>query len=309
VTLTIRDAATSTKYRTTRTISDRAKRGGKPVLVTSSRRPVKREDLREAIHNLTGKTVSSYRIAAKIGSGGMGIVYRAKDLRLQRHVALKFTSGDNLTEETLYESIRREARAGSVLNHPNVCTVYEIGEFQGLPFIVMELLEGQTLKQRIQRALPLEWFLHIGIQICEGLEALHSRGIVHRDIKPSNIFITAAGLVKIFDFSLAMRVRANRETQGHHKSQQRPCFDTGSILGTPVYMSPEHMAGEPVDARTDLYSLGVVFDEMQLALTRDTPSPLAQLIESALEGDRQLRCQHASDICAGLKRIQRDLHF
>lgn len=196
-----------------------------------------------------------------------------------------------------------------MLNHPNVCTVYEVGEFQGLPFIVMELLEGQTLKQRIQRPLTLEQFLDIGIQICEGLEALHSRGIVHRDIKPSNIFITAAGLVKIFDFSLAVRVSANRDPQGHHNIQRNPCCGSGSILGTPVYMSPEHMAGEPVDSRTDLYSLGIVFDEMQLALARDTPPPLAQLIESALEGDRQLRSQHASDICAGLKLIQRDLRL
>jgi len=241
----------------------------------------------------------------------MGVVYRAKDIRLHRYVALKFALNDGLTNETLYESTRREARAGSALNHPNVCTVYEIGEFQGLPFIVMELLEGQTLKERIQRPLTLERFLHIGIQICEGLEALHSRGIVHRDIKPSNIFVTAADRVKIFDFSLALnnRLPTRPKGPGRDTTQRLVSCDSGSILGTPVYMSPEHMAGEPVDTRTDLYSLGIVFDEMQLALGRETPSSLAQLIESALEGDRELRCQHASDIGAGLKRILRDLQL
>ena len=224
--------------------------------------------------------------------------------------ALKFISGDNLTTETLYESIRREARAGSVLNHPNVCTVYEIGEFQGLPFIVMELLEGQTLKERIRQPLTLERFLHIAIQLCDGLDALHSRGIVHRDIKPSNIFITAADRVKIFDFSLALnRLATRKKGPGRDMPQRRVWSDSGSILGTPVYMSPEHMAGEPVDTRTDLYSLGIVFDEMQLALGRETPSALAQLIESALEGDRELRCQNASDMRAALKRIQRDLQL
>jgi serine/threonine protein kinase len=256
--------------------------------------------------------VSIYRIARKIGSGGMGIVYLAKDLRLRRHVALKFVSSDNLTAEMPYECMLREARAGSALNHPNVCAVYDIGEFQGLPFIVMELLEGQTLKQRLQQALTLQQFLHIAIQICEGLDAVHSRSIVHRDIKPSNIFITAAGLVKVFDFSLAVRVSTlatNREARSLNKTQRHVWCDYGSILGTPVYMSPEHMAGEAVDTRTDLYSLGIVFYEMQLALRCDTPSSLSQLIESALEGDRELRCQHAADLRAGLKRIQRDLQL
>ena len=295
----------------TQTIGHPPKHTGGPVLVTCNRRPERRDQTLVAIHNLTRNTISHYRITGKIGFGGMGVVYRAKDLSLQRYVALKFISGDNLTTETLYESIRREARTGSVLNHPNVCTVYEIGEFQGLPFIVMELLEGETLKERIRRPLTLEWFLHIAIQICEGLEALHSRGIVHRDIKPSNIFITAADHVKIFDFSLALnkRLKTRPKGPGRHKTQRRMWCDSGSILGTPVYMSPEHMAGEPVDTRTDLYSLGIVFDEMQLALGRETPSPLAQLIESALEGNRELRCQHASDICAGLKRILRDLRL
>jgi eukaryotic-like serine/threonine-protein kinase len=304
VTLTIRQTGV------TQTIGHRSKPAGRPVLVTCKRRPGRRDQTPEAIHNLTGKTISHYRITGKIGSGGMGVVYRAKDTRLHRHVALKFLNGGR-TNQPLYDRMLREARAASALNHPNVCTVYEMGDFQGQPFLVMELLEGQTLKERIKRPLTLETFLHIAIQICAGLDALHSRGIVHRDIKPSNIFVTAGDHVKIFDFSLAVRVSriaTTRDPRGRDKTQRLWC-ESGEILGTPVYMSPEHMAGEPVDSRTDLYSLGIVFDEMQLALGRETSSPLAQLIESALEGDRELRCQHAADLRAGLKRIQRDLQL
>jgi serine/threonine protein kinase len=279
-------------------------------VVTCARRPERREEHREACEILAGKKISRYRIAEKIGSGGMGVVYRAKDIRLHRHVALKFASSDKLTGDTPYECILREARAGSALNHPNVCTVYEIGEFQRMPFIVMELMKGQTLKERMKQPLTLERFLHIAIQICDGLAAVHSKGVVHLDIKPSNIFITAADHVKIFDFSLALNSLATSpQRPGRDKTQHRVWCDSGSILGTPVYMSPEHMAGEAVDSRTDLYSLGIVLDEMQLALGRETPSPLAQLIESALEGDRELRCQHAADMRASLKRIQRDLQL
>lgn len=221
--LTINDGKPRTKHAlkegTTQTISHPPRHTGRPVLVTCIRRPEKRDQLSEAIQNLTGTTISHYRVIAKIGSGGMGVVYRAKDARLNRHVALKFVLNHGLTNESLYDCMLREARAASALNHPNVCAVYEIGDFRGLPFLVMELLKGQTLKERIKRPLTLERFLNIAIQICDGLDAVHSRAIVHRDIKPSNIFITAGDHVKIFDFSLAegfpTSIPAQRPTAAH----------------------------------------------------------------------------------------------
>ena len=323
------------RERTTLTMGDRERRAGKPVVIIGASQPKRRGALHEAIRSLIGRTISHYRIAGKLGSGGMGVVYRAKDVRLQRYVALKLASNDMLPKAELYECMLREAHAGSVLNHPNICAVYDIGEFQGLPFIVMELLEGQTLKERIREPLTLERFLHLAIQIADGLDAVHSKGIVHRDIKPSNIFITIAGHAKIFDFGLAMIAN------GPAKRQRLCCgerFDSprrgvapgsGSFLGTPVYMSPEHMLGEPLDGRTDLFSLGVVFHEMLTgarpfrgaspsrtaqpvparSLRRDLPSPLARLVEKALEGDREFRCQGAAEVRADLKRIQRDLQL
>ena len=234
----------------------------------------------------------------------MGVVFRAKDVRLGRHVALKFATNDSVTNETLHECILREARAGSAVNHPNVCSVYEVGEFQGLPFLVMESLEGRTLKERIKEPLTLESFLYLAIQICDGLDAVHSKGIVHRDIKPSNIFITTGDRVKIFDFSLAISVATGRYSRRHDEAQRGLC----SILGTPVYMSPEHSHGEPLDSRTDLFSLGVVFHEM-LAGAWDVPASLTHVIEKALERDRELRFQHAAEMRADLKRIQRDVSW
>jgi serine/threonine protein kinase len=261
----------------------------------------------------------------------MGVVYRAKDVRLSRPVALKFASNDTLTKRDLRECIVREAQAGSTLHHPNVCSVYDIGEFQGWPFIVMELLEGQTLRERIKKPLTLERFLYYAIQIVDGLDAVHSKGIVHRDIKPSNIFITNADQAKIFDFSLAMVAKGSLGQL--RLLRDKADRDIGGVLGTPFYMSPEHALDEPLDGRTDLFSLGVVFYEMLTgcrplkgiaitgtaqpasgrsldpipALRRDLPSSVMKLVAKALESDREFRCQAAAEVRADLKRIQRDL--
>jgi serine/threonine protein kinase len=283
----------------------------------------------KTIRSLMGRTVSHYRIVAKLGSGGMAVVFRAKDVRLRRQVALKVASSDTLTKQELYDGMVREACAGSALNHPNVCAVYDMGEFQGLPFIVTELLEGQTLKEQIKKPSTLQRFLHLAIQISDGLDAVHSKGIVHSDIKPSNIFVTTADQVKIFDFGLATRANNGPMNQGHHCGDIVQRAGPGSVMGTPAYMSPEHFLGKPLDCRADLFSLGVVFYEMltgarpfesntpetdlsaarslfPISARRDLPSSLAQLIEETLEHNREFRCQYAGEVRAGLKRIQRD---
>jgi serine/threonine protein kinase len=319
---------------TTQTMGYREKHDHRLVGVTCAHQPKRRE----VIRSLTGLTISKYRIVAKLGSGGMGAVYRAKDVRLGRNVALKVASNDMLTQADLYRWMLREAHAGSALNHPNVCAVYDIGEFQGLPFIVMELLEGQTLKERIQKPLTMQKFLHLAIQICDGLDAVHSRGIVHRDIKPSNIFVTTAENPKIFDFGLAIMTNGseiNQHLRRPHQTKRNVRPGPFSVLGTPMYMSPEHILGEPLDCRTDLFSLGIVFYEMLTGerpfqdpsswelrelvpvrslvpisrLRPDLPSPLAHLVERALEIDREFRWQVAAEVRADLKRIQRDLRF
>jgi serine/threonine protein kinase len=323
--------------RTTQTIGDREKHPGKHVALACIRQP-KWRSAPDALRSLTGRTISHYRIVSKLGNGGMGVVYRAKDVRLQRQVAVKFASNDLSTTSDLHEYMLREAQAGSALNHPNVCAVYDTGEFQGLPFIVMELLEGQTLKERIKEPLTLERFLHLAIQISDGLDAVHARGIVHRDIKPSNIFVATGDHAKIFDFGLAMMANGpvtSRRQQRKDQAQRRVWPGSGSVLGTPVYMSPEHALGEPLDSRTDLFSLGVVFYEMltgerpfkgatpsaitERALAKslvpvsslkpDLPSSLAQLLQKTLEEDREFRCQGAAEVRADLKRIQRELAF
>jgi serine/threonine protein kinase len=326
---------TAIKERTTQTIGGREKLA-MPIGVNRARSPKRQDTPLGTFRSLTGRTTSHYRIADKLGSGGMGVVYRANDVRLGRPVALKFASNDTLTKRDLRECMLREARAGSALQHPNVCSVYDVGGFQGLPFIVMELLEGQTLKERIKKPLTLERFLYFAIQIADGLDAVHSKCIVHRDIKPSNIFITNTGHAKIFDFSLAMMVKGSAISQhrGPRNRAGRGAWPSGSgVLGTPFYMSPEHALNEPLDGRTDLFSLGVVFYEMLtgrrpikgatsqektelvsgrfldsiFALRRDLPSSLTELVEKALEGDREFRCQAAAEVRADLRRIQRDL--